>query len=98
LDGLNWLVHTWCKENSAILADEMGLGKTIQTICFMSYLFHTYELYGPFLLVVPLSTMAAWQKEFGLWAPDINVVTYIGDMQSREIVSSSTDFRKQVLQ
>ncbi|XP_065581127.1 chromodomain-helicase-DNA-binding protein 1-like isoform X2 [Artemia franciscana] len=86
LDGLNWLVHTWCKENSAILADEMGLGKTIQTICFMSYLFHTYELYGPFLLVVPLSTMAAWQKEFGLWAPDINVVTYIGDMQSREII------------
>lgn len=30
LDGLNWLIHSWCKENSVILADEMGLGKTIQ--------------------------------------------------------------------
>lgn len=30
ISGLNWLVHSWCKENSVILADEMGLGKTIQ--------------------------------------------------------------------
>ena len=69
-----------------ILADEMGLGKTIQTISFLNYLFHAQQLYGPFLVVVPLSTMAAWQKEFGQWAPYINVVTYIGDMTSRDIV------------
>lgn len=30
MDGLNWLILTWCKENSVILADEMGLGK----VCF----------------------------------------------------------------
>lgn len=29
MDGLNWLILTWCKENSVILADEMGLGKVI---------------------------------------------------------------------
>ena len=29
LNGLNWMVHGWCKENSVILADEMGLGKTV---------------------------------------------------------------------
>jgi len=86
LDGLNWLVHSWCKENSVILADEMGLGKTIQTICFLSYLFETQSLYGPYLLVVPLSTMTAWQKEFGQWAPQINVVTYLGDVASRDII------------
>jgi chromodomain-helicase-DNA-binding protein 1 len=66
----------------------MGLGKTIQTICFLSYLFETHNLYGPFLLVVPLSTMTAWQKEFAQWAPQINVVTYLGDISSRDIVSS----------
>ena len=27
LEGLNWLAHSWCKQNSVILADEMGLGK-----------------------------------------------------------------------
>lgn len=42
LQGLNWLLHAWCRENSCILADEMGLGKTIQTISFLSALFHDY--------------------------------------------------------
>ena len=49
-----------------ILADEMGLGKTIQTIVFLQYLFHNYKFKGPMLVSVPLSTMAAWQKEFDL--------------------------------
>ncbi|VDP11344.1 unnamed protein product [Heligmosomoides polygyrus] len=84
LEGLNWMLHAWCKHNSCILADEMGLGKTIQSIAFLSALYHRYELYGPFLVVVPLSTMAAWQKEFAQWAPDMNLVTYMGDVNSRE--------------
>lgn len=86
LDGLNWLAQSWCKENSVILADEMGLGKTIQTISFLSYLFHTHDLFGPFLLVVPLSTLNAWQKEFENWAPDMNLVVYVGDACSRNII------------
>ena len=65
----------------------MGLGKTIQSISFLSHLYHAQALYGPFLLVVPLSTMAAWQKEFDMWAPEINVVVYLGDVNSRNIVS-----------
>jgi len=32
MDGLNWLVCSWTKNNSVILADEMGLGKTIQVV------------------------------------------------------------------
>lgn len=83
LDGLNWLVNSWCRSHSVILADEMGLGKTIQVISFLSYLYNAQSLYGPFLLVVPLSTMAAWQREFSLWARDMNVVVYLGDVTSR---------------
>ncbi|KAF5295920.1 hypothetical protein FQR65_LT10351 [Abscondita terminalis] len=86
MDGLNWLIHSWSKENSVILADEMGLGKTIQTICFLYYLFHTHQLYGPFLCVVPLSTMTSWQREFSQWAPEMNIVTYLGDINSRNII------------
>ncbi|KAL4122505.1 hypothetical protein QTP88_014827 [Uroleucon formosanum] len=86
LHGVNWLIHSWCKDNSVILADEMGLGKTIQTICFLYYLFHNYQMHGPFLVVVPLSTMPSWQREFSIWAPDINIVTYIGDVESRNII------------
>ena len=124
LDGVNWLVSSWCKwasfsppsllsslslphslplslppffpyysslslplrNNSVILADEMGLGKTIQTISFLSSLFHIYSLYGPYLLVVPLSTLPSWQREFTLWAPNINTLVYIGDVTSRKMV------------
>ncbi|XP_060932492.1 chromodomain-helicase-DNA-binding protein 2 isoform X3 [Limanda limanda] len=86
LDGLNWLAHSWCRCNSVILADEMGLGKTIQTISFLSYMFHHYQLYGPFLLVVPLSTLSSWQREFETWAPDMNVVVYLGDVMSRKTI------------
>ncbi|GCB69779.1 hypothetical protein scyTo_0001125 [Scyliorhinus torazame] len=89
LEGLNWLAHSWCKCNSVILADEMGLGKTIQTISFLSNLFNQHQLYGPFLLVVPLSTLTSWQREFDIWEPNMNVVVYIGDVMSRNTVSTA---------
>uniref|UniRef100_A0A4W3I8G9 Chromodomain helicase DNA binding protein 2 n=1 Tax=Callorhinchus milii TaxID=7868 RepID=A0A4W3I8G9_CALMI len=74
------------RNNSVILADEMGLGKTIQTISFLSYLFHQHQLYGPFLVVVPLSTLTSWQREFDIWEPNMNVVVYIGDVMSRNTI------------
>uniref|UniRef100_A0A8C5RMP3 Chromodomain helicase DNA binding protein 1 n=1 Tax=Laticauda laticaudata TaxID=8630 RepID=A0A8C5RMP3_LATLA len=86
LNGLNWLAHSWCKGNSCILADEMGLGKTIQTISFLNYLFHEHQLYGPFLLVVPLSTLTSWQREIQTWAPQMNAVVYLGDITSRNVI------------
>ncbi|CAI5787223.1 chromodomain-helicase-DNA-binding protein 1 isoform X1 [Podarcis lilfordi] len=86
LNGLNWLAHSWCKSNSCILADEMGLGKTIQTISFLNYLFHEHQLYGPFLLVVPLSTLTSWQREIQIWAPQMNAVVYLGDITSRNVI------------
>uniref|UniRef100_A0AAX7ST26 DNA helicase n=1 Tax=Astatotilapia calliptera TaxID=8154 RepID=A0AAX7ST26_ASTCA len=86
LDSLNWMAHSWCKSNSCILADEMGLGKTIQTICFLNYQFNEHQLYGPFLLVVPLSTLTSWQREIQLWAPQMNVVVYLGDISSRNMI------------
>lgn len=84
--GLSFFLLLFLRCNSVILADEMGLGKTIQTISFLSYLFHQHQLYGPFLLVVPLSTLTSWQREFETWAPDMNVVVYIGDVMSRKTV------------
>ncbi|KAJ1965685.1 ATP-dependent DNA helicase Hrp3 [Dipsacomyces acuminosporus] len=86
MTSLNWMAHLWCNDENGILADEMGLGKTIQTISFLSYLFHTQEIFGPFLVVVPLSTIGAWQREFARWAPDMNTICYIDDNRSRAIM------------
>lgn len=76
----------------SVLTTRLFSGKTIQTIAFLSYLFHTHHLYGPFLLVLPLSTLNAWQKEFSQWAPEMNVIVYIGDRDSRRIVSGKPFF------
>ncbi|CAI2179377.1 18848_t:CDS:2 [Funneliformis geosporum] len=86
LTGLNWLAHLWAKNGNGILADEMGLGKTVQTISFLSYLYHEKEQFGPYLIVVPLSTIGSWQNEFQTWAPDLNVIIYTGNSQSREVI------------
>ncbi|KAI8896505.1 P-loop containing nucleoside triphosphate hydrolase protein [Globomyces pollinis-pini] len=84
--GINWAAHLWHNNQNGILADEMGLGKTIQTIGFLNYLFNSQQVYGPFLVVVPLSTIGAWQKEFKKWAPKMNVICYHGDSVSRELI------------
>ncbi|EIW83178.1 transcription regulator [Coniophora puteana RWD-64-598 SS2] len=86
LTGLNWLAYSWSEGVNGILADEMGLGKTVQTVSFLSYLFHEMQQYGPFLVIVPLSTITAWQSQFATWAPDINVITYIGTAAAREVI------------
>ncbi|KAL4074153.1 SNF2 family N-terminal domain-containing protein [Scleroderma citrinum] len=86
LTGLNWLAYLWSKGENGILADEMGLGKTVQTVSFLSYLSHEMHQYGPFLCIVPLSTITAWQSQFATWAPDLNVITYIGTAAAREVI------------
>ena len=86
MTGLNWLAYLWSKNENGILADEMGLGKTVQTVAFLSYLFHSCYQYGPMLVVVPLSTLPAWQAQFEHWAPDMNVIAYMGNSRSREVI------------
>ncbi len=84
--GVNFLAHHWCKGNNVILADEMGLGKTVQTVAFMNWLRHDRQQQGPFLVVVPLSTMPAWAETFNIWTPDINYVVYNGNESARKII------------
>ncbi|GAA5936558.1 uncharacterized protein JCM15063_001921 [Sporobolomyces koalae] len=86
MTGLNWLAYLWSRGDNGILADEMGLGKTVQSCSFLSYLFHEQQQYGPFLVVVPLSTLPAWQAQLQTWAPDLNTIAYIGNGPSREMI------------
>ncbi|GAA5880624.1 hypothetical protein JCM8547_006042, partial [Rhodosporidiobolus lusitaniae] len=86
ITGLNWLAYLWSKGNNGILADEMGLGKTVQSCSFLNYLFHGQQQYGPFIVIVPLSTLPAWQSQLATWAPDLNVIAYIGNGPSRTML------------
>ena len=48
---------------SVILGDEMGLGKTAQSCVTLDCLASLHGAAGPFLIIVPLSTLTHWQRE-----------------------------------
>ncbi|CAH9070585.1 unnamed protein product [Cuscuta europaea] len=85
LEGLNFLVNSWRNDTNVILADEMGLGKTVQSVSMLGFLQNAQQIYGPFLVVVPLSTLSNWAKEFKKWLPNMNVIVYVGTRASREV-------------
>jgi SNF2 family DNA or RNA helicase len=68
---------------SAILADEMGLGKTMQAITAMRLLLHRGEIRSA-LLVCPKPLVTNWQREFGLWAPELPLTVVEGDQARRQ--------------
>ena len=82
MDGLEWLITLFQNGLNGILADEMGLGKTLQCISFLSHLIEN-GINGPFLVVVPVSTLSNWFNEIRKFAPKIKVTKYIGTKQER---------------
>ncbi|KAG5519873.1 hypothetical protein PMAC_000150 [Pneumocystis sp. 'macacae'] len=78
LKGLQWMVSLYNNRLNGILADEMGLGKTIQTISLITFLIEKKRQNGPFLIIVPLSTLTNWTLEFEKWAPSVSKIVYKG--------------------
>ena len=82
--GLQWMISLYNNNLNGILADEMGLGKTIQTISLITYLIEKKKQNGPFLVIVPLSTLTNWNLEFEKWAPQVSRVVYKGPPNARK--------------
>jgi len=76
--GLEWMISLYNNNLNGILADEMGLGKTIQTISLVTHLVEKKHQHGPFLVIVPLSTLTNWNLEFERWAPSLHKIVYKG--------------------
>ncbi|MCJ1306930.1 hypothetical protein MMC25_000574 [Agyrium rufum] len=83
IKGLQWMISLYNNNLNGILADEMGLGKTIQTISLITYLIETKKQNGPFLVIVPLSTLTNWNLEFDKWAPSVSKIVYKGPPNTR---------------
>ncbi|CAE6425485.1 unnamed protein product [Rhizoctonia solani] len=82
LEGVRWIASLWENGLNGILADEMGLGKTLQTISFLAHM-KSKGVWGPFLIVCPLSVLHNWILEFEKFAPSIPVCMYHGSPQHR---------------
>ena len=63
LKGLSWLNNLYEQGINGILADEMGLGKTVQSISLLAHIAETQGIWGPFLVVAPVSTLHNWQQD-----------------------------------
>lgn len=85
LKGLQWMLSLYNNNLNGILADEMGLGKTIQTISLITYLIEKKHQNGPYLVIVPLSTLTNWNLEFDKWAPSVTKVVYKGPPNARKM-------------
>jgi chromatin-remodeling ATPase INO80 len=91
LKGLNWLVNLYEQGINGILADEMGLGKTVQSISVMGYLAEEHNVWGPFLVIAPSSTLHNWQQEITRFVPTLKVLPYWGNAKDRKILRKFWD-------
>ncbi|KAL5535629.1 INO80 [Sanghuangporus sanghuang] len=85
LKGLNWLGTLYEQGINGILADEMGLGKTVQSIALLAYLSEVHDIWGPFLVVAPSSTLHNWQQELARFVPDLTCLPYWGTVKQRSL-------------
>lgn len=85
LMGLQWMASLYNNGLNGILADEMGLGKTIQTVSLLAYLWEKKHNKGPFLCIVPLTTLHNnWKTELQKWVPQLTVTVYEGKPDDRK--------------
>lgn len=91
LKGLNWLVNLYEQGINGILADEMGLGKTVQSISVMAYLAENHNIWGPFLVIAPASTLHNWQQEITRFVPNLKVLPYWGNAKDRKVLRKFWD-------
>ncbi|KAG5974579.1 putative DNA helicase ino80 [Claviceps digitariae] len=91
LKGLNWLVNLYEQGINGILADEMGLGKTVQSISVMAYLAEKHDIWGPFLVVAPASTLHNWQQEIAKFVPEFKILPYWGSAPDRKVLRKFWD-------
>ncbi|CAR25552.1 hypothetical protein ZYGR_0A01170 [Zygosaccharomyces rouxii] len=86
LKGLNWLANLYDQGINGILADEMGLGKTVQSISVLAHLAEKYNIWGPFLVVTPASTLHNWVNEISKFVPEFNILPYWGNGNDRKVL------------
>jgi DNA helicase INO80 len=69
----------------------MGLGKTIQAISLMAHIAESKGTWGPFLVVVPVTTLHNWQNELAKFCPELKVLPYFGSPEERKKLGKFLD-------
>lgn len=59
------------------------VSQTVQSISLLAYLAETHDIWGPFLVVAPASTLHNWQQELTRFLPGIKALPYWGNVKDR---------------
>lgn len=83
--GVEWLCSLHNQRLNGILADEMGLGKTLQVLAFLCALWERKGIWGPHLIVMPMSVISSWKGDLKRFcnAEDINIHIHHGLKEDR---------------
>lgn len=57
--------------------------KTVQSISLMAYLAEHHNIWGPFLVIAPASTLHNWQQEITRFVPGLKALPYWGNVKDR---------------
>ena len=57
--------------------------QTVQSISLLAYLAETHDIWGPFLVVAPASTLHNWQQEITRFVPRLKALPYWGNVKDR---------------
>lgn len=83
--GVEWLFLLHSQGLNGILADEMGLGKTLQVLAFLCSLWERHSIWGPHLVVMPMSVLTSWKGDLQRFcnAKVVNLHTHYGPKKDR---------------
>lgn len=55
----------------------------MQSISLLAYLAEVHDIWGPFLVVAPASTLHNWQQEITRFVPGLKALPYWGNVKDR---------------
>lgn len=58
----------------------------MQSIAFLCHLAEAQNIWGPFLIIAPNSTLHQWQSEFANFCPEFKVLPYWGTAKDRGVI------------
>jgi len=55
----------------------------VQSISLLAYLAEAHNIWGPFLVIAPASTLHNWQQELARFVPNLRALPYWGTVKDR---------------
>ena len=71
---------------ATVIYNTLSSWQTVQSIALMAHLAEVENIWGPFLVIAPASTLHNWQQEISRFAPDLKALPYWGNVKDRTIL------------